>query len=116
MESTKKRLLYHLHIDITKEYGPAQKNNRARQYTFLDLENMRVQGEKCLDVWCDGKIYPKNPINNSTPNFSSLSSLLRYVGDGHKGLLGYFNAMSYHANTLHHDITILKAQNHRYKL
>ena len=116
MDSIKRRLLYHLHIDITREYELAHKKNRAKQYIFLDLENIRIQGEKCLDIWCDGRIYPKYSIINSTPNFFSPSSILRYVGDGHKGLLGYCNVLSSYADTLCHVITILKAQNHRYIL
>ena len=38
------------------------------------------------------------------------------MGDGHKGLLGCCNALSSHAHTLCHDITLLKARNHRYRL
>ena len=119
MENTSKRALYHLHIELTKDYEPAQKKNKHKQYTFLDLENMRVQDKKHLDIWCDGRIYPKNPLTNTTPCFTTPSSLLRFTGDGHQGLLGYCNALSSHANSfkyLHemlcHENTILKSQNY----
>lgn len=124
MECTsKKRLLYHLHVELTREYEPAQKKNKPKQYTFLDYENMRVQDKKHLDIWCDGRIYPKNPTTNTTPCFSSPSSLLRYAGDGHKGLLGYCNALSSHANSLKylydilsHENSMIKAQNYKLTL
>ena len=124
MECTsKKRSLYHIHIELTREYEPAQKKNKPKQYTYLDLENMRVQDKKHLDIWCDGKIYPKNPINNTTPCFSTPSSLLRYASDGHKGLLGYCNALSSHANSLRYlynilsnEISMFKAQNYKLTL
>ena len=75
MECTsKKRLLYHLHVELTREYEPAQKKIKPKQYTFLDYENMRVQDKKRLDIWCEGRIYPKNPTTNTTPCFSSPSS------------------------------------------
>ena len=88
MECTSKKR-YHLHIDLTTKYEPAQKKNKLKQYTFLDLKNMRVYDRKHIDIMYDGRIYPKNPTTNNTPNFSTPSSLLRYVGDGHKGLLEY---------------------------
>lgn len=124
MECTsKKRLLYHLHVELTREYEPAQKKNKPKQYTFLDYENMRVQDKKHLDIWCEGRIYPKNPTTNTTPCFSSPSSLLRYAGDGHKGLLGYCNALSSHANSLKylydilsHENSMIKAQNYKLTL
>ena len=121
--ASKKRLLYHLHIELTKEYEPAQKKNKPKQYTYLDLENMRLQDKKHLDIWCDGRIYPKNPITNIRPCFPTPSSLLRYAGDGYKGLLGYCNALSSHANSLKylydilsHENSMIKAQNYKLTL
>ena len=111
---------YHLHIDLTTDYEPTQKKNKLKQYTCIDIENMRVQGRKHLDIGCDGRVYPKNPITNNTPNFSSPSSLLRFTGDGHNGLLGYCNALSSQENSLKYlydilciEVSILKAQNHQ---
>lgn len=99
------------------------RKKKPKQYTFLDLENMRLQDKKHLDIWCDGRIYPKNPTTNTTPCFSSPSSLLRYAGDGHKGLLGYCNALSSHANSLKylydilsHENSMIKAQNYKLTL
>ena len=120
---SKKRLLYHLHVELTREYELAQKKNKPKQYTFLDLENMKLQDKKHLDIWCEGRIYPKNPTTNTTPCFSSPSSLLRYASDGHKGLLGYCNALSSHANSLKylydilsHENSMIKAQNYKLTL
>ena len=38
------------------------------------------------------------------------------MGDVKKGLLGYCNVLSSSADTLHHEITLLKMQNHAYNL
>ena len=123
MECTSKKRVYNLHIELANEYEPAQKKNKCKVYSYLDLENMRVQEKKHLDIWCDGRIYPKSPLTNSTPSFSSPSSLLRYAGDGHNGLLGYCNALSSHADTLkhsydmcYHELTMLKLQNYNISL
>lgn len=123
IEGTSTKRVYHLHIELTKEYEPAQKKNKRKEYTYLDLENMRVQDKKHLDIWCDGRIYPKNPLTNTTPSFSSTSSLLRYAGDGHKGLLGYCNALSSHSNSIkylhdirYYEISMLKSQNYNLTL
>ena len=98
----KKWDLYHLHIDLEREYEHVQKKNNVRTLTRLDKENMRISGKKHVDLWCDGKLYPKNPLNNSSPSFSNPSSLLRFIGDGHGGLLGYCNDLSSHAETFRH--------------
>lgn len=97
-----KRSLYHLHIDLERVYEPAQKRNKTICYSMLDKENMRVNGQKHLDIWCDGKLYPKNPVTNAQPNFSNPSSLLRFVGDGYNGLLGYCNNLSSSAQVFKH--------------
>ena len=64
-----------------------------------------------------------NPLTITTPTFSSPSSLLRYAGDGHKGLLGYCNALSSHANSIkylhdirYYEISMLKSQNNNLTL
>ena len=50
-------------------------------------------------------LYPIGPVTKSTPNFSSYSSLIRFLGDGPNGLLGYtYNLAS--------ERDILRLENH----
>lgn len=51
-------------------------------------------GLKHVDLWCDGHLYPLDPRRFSHPPFSTPTSLLRFVGDGTDGLLGYCRALS----------------------
>ena len=56
---------------------------------------LRYQGKRHIDIWINGKLYPVDPITKSISPFSNFSSLLKYVGEGSKGLLGYkFNLAS----------------------
>ena len=82
---------YHLHIDIEQEYEPIQKRNKSSNLTPSSKHELRCLGYQNLDLWCDGSIYPMNPSTFTTPHFSNISSLLRFVGDGMRGLLGYCN-------------------------
>lgn len=53
------------------------------------LHQLRLSGCKALDLWTDGKIYPLDPGNGLPPPFENITMLLRFVGDGFGGLLGY---------------------------
>ena len=97
-----KRPRYHLHIDLDREYEPVQKKNTPATLSRLGKENLRVTGKKHIDLWCDGHLYPNNSLTNASPNFSNPTSLLKFVGDGHNGLLGYCNSLSFSADHLSH--------------
>ena len=72
------------------------------------MQILRYQRKKHIDIWSDSKLYPTDPITKSVPPFSNCSSLLRYIGDGANGLLGYvYNLAS--------DIDIMKLSNHLLK-
>lgn len=62
-------------------------------------ENMRREGLQHIDVWCDGSIYPKCLVKNSTPPFVNPTTLLRFAGDGQNGILRYISAQSAFAET-----------------
>ena len=83
------RGLYHLHIELDEDYGSVRKRNRKAETSSLTLERMRVEQKKHIDIWTDGRLYPVDPIRKSTPPFSGCASLMRFVGDGQGGLLGY---------------------------
>ena len=77
-----------------------QKKNRNNTLTSVDKENARFAAKRHIDIWSDGKIYPIDPTTMSPPNFSNASSLLRFVGDGNFGLLGYCNHLAENSEKL----------------
>lgn len=107
-QEEQKRKLYHLHIDLDKDYEPARKRGKYNHISNHDMQILREHGKKHIDIWTDGKLYPVDPITNSVPPFSSCSSLLRYIGDGAKGFLGY-------TYNLAGDRDIMKLENHLLK-
>lgn len=88
-QEEQKRKLHHLHIDIDKDYEPIRKRGKYNTLCSNDMQILRHQGKKHIDLWLDGNLYPIDPITKSVPPFSNSTSLLRFVGDGANGLLGY---------------------------
>ena len=84
-----KRGLYHLHIELEDEYQPILKRNKITEVSPAAIQTMRLEERKHLDLWTDGRLYPIDPIKKSTPPFYNCSSLMRFIGDGYGGLLGY---------------------------
>ena len=80
---------YHLHIDLDMDYQPFVKRNTNSRVTEQEKKHLRDSAKKHIDIWSDGKIYPVDPTTLSTPSFSSVTSLLKFAGDGNNGLLGY---------------------------
>ena len=85
---------YHLHIDLDHVYSPLQKRRGGDHIPETTKISLREEGAQHVDLWCDGSLYPQDPYTNSTPPFSNPTTLLRFAGDGNKGLLGYCNAIS----------------------
>lgn len=108
IQEEQKRKIYHLHIDIDREYEPARKRGRHNNISNQDIQILRQHGKKHIDIWTDGKLYPVDPITKCVPPFSSCSSLLRYIGDGANGLLGY-------TYNLAGDRDLMKLENHLLK-
>ena len=55
---------------------------------------MRQDQKKHIDLWTDGRLYPVDPMTKSTPPFSGCSSLIKFVCDGQRGLLGYTQSLA----------------------
>lgn len=87
--NAEKRAVYHLHIEHDKEYETICKRAKVNTISSLDIQALRYEGKKHLDIWSDGKLYMVDPLTKSTPPFSNSTSLLKYLGDGVNGLLGY---------------------------
>jgi len=49
----------------------------------------REFGQIHLDLWVNGSVYPIDPTTNKHLNFFSIQQLLKFIGDGNSGLLGY---------------------------
>lgn len=61
-----------------------------------EANRMRMEGKKHIDLWVDGSIYPRDPLNGRYPAFTSVHDLIRFVGDGANGLLGYCLRLSHY--------------------
>ena len=87
------------------------KKNKPSTVSFADKENLRSQGAKNIDLWVDGRMYPKHPLENSTPPFEDVTSLIGFVRNGEHGLLGYTKHLetASHVNRLERDL--LEKQN-----
>ena len=53
----------------------------------IDLQ--RWMDAKNIYLWVEGFIYPQEPFSQLPPQFSGLTSFLKYVCEGTKGLWGY---------------------------
>ena len=100
---------YHLHIDLDNVYAPLQKRRGGNNISETLKAQLREGGAKHVDLWCDGSLYPKDPCTLSTPPFSNPTSLLRFIGDGKNGLLGYCKAISA-MSTMEREMTEMKSR------
>ena len=41
------------------------------------------------NLWTDGNLYPCDPLTGAAPPFRNITQLVRFVGDGFNGFLGY---------------------------
>ena len=80
---------YTLHIDLPVEYSSFQSLTGKKNMLPEEMQQIYNQAPKSLDIWCNGSIYPLDPLTNSSPPFFKPTGFLKYVGDGYNGLLGY---------------------------
>lgn len=92
--------MYNLHIEIKRDYEPLSKINKNIFLPAISREMFRMQGKKNIDLWIDGRLYPKDPITNSTPPFKDITSLLHFARNGYNGLLGYTQHLEATSNAL----------------
>lgn len=76
-------LTYNLNIQ------PLKKRNKIFFLSHEQKEQRRSNGERQLDLWTNGSMYPKDPFTNTPPYFSNITNLLHFTGDCRRGLLGY---------------------------
>ena len=97
--------LYHLHVELEKDYEPIRKRIKTTIISPNEMQVLRYQGKKHIDIWSDGRLYPIDPNTKTTPPFSNCTSLLKFMGDGSRGLLGY-------THNLAGERDVLKLENH----
>ena len=82
---------WRLHVDLEREYATLRSQRVAHGMDILP--KLRMQGCKALDLWTYGALYPRDPFTEEPPPFRNLTMMLRFVGDGLNGLLGYCNRL-----------------------
>ena len=76
---------------MLKEFAPSKRNG---QDDSESTSRRRAAGQTNVDLWVDGRLYPKDPAVQYHPTFHNLSTFLQYVGRGEQGLLGYCKRLS----------------------
>ena len=64
-----------------------------------------------MDLWIDGKLYPKDPTTNAPPPFSNVTSLLHFLSNGKYGLLGYILHIESKASSLYKVKEVMSREN-----
>ena len=92
MDNPKKTLdedkKYTIMIQVDHNMAPLQKRNSLKIYG-VDEDKIRIEGEKSIDLWVKGELFPIDPITNSHPDLKSVTGLVKFLCNGKKGLLGY---------------------------
>lgn len=83
---TNKPHKFRLHVDLDPAYATLRSTQRD---PHLSLNHLRMQGCKAIDLWTDGSLYPIDPLSSTQPPFQNITAMIRFIGDGWNGLLGY---------------------------
>ena len=85
---------FHINIELNLEYATTRSVTQRILIDAKEANRLRMQGKKHIDLWVDGSIYPRDPLTRRYPTFASIHDLIRFVGDGANGLLGYCSRLS----------------------
>lgn len=80
---------FHMNIKLDEEYATWRRANAKSLKDTTEANRLRTEGRKHIDLWVDGSLYPIDPLTNKYPSFYTVHDLIRFVGDGMNGLLGY---------------------------
>ena len=100
---------FHINIKIDPEYATTRSASHRVLRDAEEANRMRLEGKKHIDLWVDGSVYPRDPLNGRYPTFSSVHDLIRFVGDGVNGLLGYCLRLSQCGNEHNNQILYLNS-------
>ncbi len=91
--TTSHRRMSSVRVSLLEEYVPTKHTDPKDPQT---LSGHRAAGQKHVDLWVDGRLYPNDPTAHYHPIFHNLSTFLQFVGRGEHGLLGYCKILSTH--------------------
>ena len=83
---------FNLLIQVDQDMAPLQKKNRSKVHG-IDENKLRLDGEKHIDLWEKGELFPIDPKTNLHPDFKSITGLVKYLCHGKQGLLGYCESL-----------------------
>lgn len=90
-----------IHLQLDEECAPLFKRTRIskeEQPAIQQAMELQCQmGAKNIDLWVQGSIYPLDPLTQLPPQFSGLTSFLKYVCEGTNGLWGYLCRLRNHS-------------------
>ena len=85
---------FHINIKVNPKYATTRNVNHNLVRDVEEARRLQLEGKKHIDLWVDGSIYPRDPSNGRLFAFSYVHNLIRFVGDGANGLLGYCSWLS----------------------
>lgn len=85
---------FHLNIKLNQEYATTRSVYQRSLSCANEAQHLRNEGKKHIDLWTDGSLYPPDPKTGRYPSFHTPHDLIRFVGDGEDGLLGYSSRLS----------------------
>ena len=84
-----------MHIEIALAYATTSQCNGNKKLDREGLSELHILGCKHIGLWNTGGLYPLDPLIGGPLTFHNVSSFLEFVGDDHKGQLGYYNCIGH---------------------
>lgn len=84
-------------VQLDTDYKPVFQKDKKKADVSTNVEEKRTNGDKNLDLWTVGDIYPADPRSGTKPQFNDITDFMKFVGAGEKGLLGYCKALANNA-------------------
>lgn len=78
-------------VRLASIYAPVIKRGRIidERSSRAGFAARRSNGDKNIDLWVDGSLYPVDPATSLHPCFSTLKEYLEFLCHGEGGMLGY---------------------------
>ena len=73
---------------MDQDIAPLKKKNQPKIHG-IDEKKLRLDGEKHVDLWEKGELFPVDPKRNLDPDLKSITKLVKYLSHGKQGFLGY---------------------------
>jgi hypothetical protein len=83
-----KRDKYTMTIEVDQNMASLHKRNNPR-VNGVDENKRRIEGEKSVDLWEKGELFPIDSTKHSHSEFKNVTRLVNFLCSGKKGLLGY---------------------------